>query len=74
MLPEFKLLGAAIASLGLLGAAIGGGIVFGAYVLGTSRNPSLKNELFSITILGFALTEALGLFSLMLALLFIYAF
>lgn len=74
MLPEFKLLGGAIASLGLAGAAIGSGVIFAAYVLSVSRNPSLKNELFSIAILGFALTEALGLFSLMMALLFIYAF
>ena len=35
---------------------MGIGTVFGALVLGTARNTSLKDELFRITILGFALT------------------
>nr|QWQ66180.1 ATP synthase F0 subunit 9 [Mitosporidium daphniae] len=74
MIAEFKLIGAGIASLGLLGAAIGAGIIFGSYIIGVSRNPSLKNELFSITLLGFALTEAIGLFSLMIAFLLLFAF
>lgn len=74
MINEFKLIGAGISSLGLLGAAIGAGIIFGSYILGVSRNPSLKNELFSITLLGFALTEAIGLFSLMMAFLLLFAF
>jgi hypothetical protein len=41
--------------------------VFGALVLGISRNPSLKDELFKMAILGFALTEAIALFALMMA-------
>ena len=39
-----------------------------------ARNPSLRKELFNNAILGFALTEALGLFALMMALMFLYAF
>jgi len=39
----------------------------------TSRNPSLRGQLFTYTILGFALTEALGLFALMMAFLLLYA-
>ena len=74
MIAEFKLIGAGISSLGLVGAATGAGIIFGSYILGVSRNPSLKNELFSITLLGFALTEAIGLFSLMIAFLLLFAF
>ena len=34
----------------------------------------LRKELFNTAILGFALTEALGLFALMMALIFLYAF
>ncbi len=45
-----------------------------ALIQGTSRNPSLRKELFNTAILGFALTEALGLFALMMALIFLYAF
>ncbi|RKO91250.1 hypothetical protein BDK51DRAFT_18900, partial [Blyttiomyces helicus] len=48
--------------------------IFAALITGTSRNPSLRKELFNTAILGFALTEALGLFALMMALIFLYAF
>lgn len=55
-----------------LGAGIG--IIFGSLMMSYSRNPSLKASLFSYAILGFALTEALALFCLMMAFLFLYAF
>jgi F-type H+-transporting ATPase subunit c len=57
----------------LAGAGIGIGTVFGALVLGISRNPSLKEELFKMAILGFALTEAIALFALMMAFLILFA-
>lgn len=38
-----------------------------------SRNPSLKQQLFSYAILGFALSEAMGLFCLMVAFLILFA-
>ena len=69
-----SVIGAGLATIGLGGAAIGIGLVFAAYINGTSRNPSLRPELFNLTILGFALVEALGLFSLMKALMLLYAF
>ncbi len=69
-----KLIGAGLATIALGGAAVGVGQVFAAQVQGTARNPSQKQELFSQAILGFALTEALGLFALMMALLFLFAF
>ena len=68
-----KLLGAGLATIGLAGAGVGIGTVFGALVLGTARNPSLKDELFRIAILGFALTEAIALFALMLAFFILFA-
>jgi F-type H+-transporting ATPase subunit c len=74
MLMAAKLIGAGLATIALAGAAIGVGLIFAALIQGTSRNPSLKSELFNQAILGFALTEALGLFALMMALIFLYAF
>jgi hypothetical protein len=47
-------IGAGLATIGLAGAGVGIGTVFGALVLGISRNPSLKDELFKMAILGFA--------------------
>jgi len=69
-----KFIGAGIATSGLAGAGVGIGVVFGALVLGTSRNPSLKEELFRLAIFGFALTEAIALFALMMAFLILFAF
>ena len=62
LLQSAKFVGAGLATIGLAGAGVGIGTVFGALVLGISRNPSLKDELFKMAILGFALTEALHFF------------
>ena len=74
MLMAAKLIGAGLATIALAGAAVGVGLIFAALIQGTSRNPSLRKELFNTAIQGFALTEALGLFALMMALIFLYAF
>ena len=73
LLQSAKLIGAGCATIGLAGAGAGIGTVFGALVIGVSRNPSLKDELFKLAILGFALTEAIALFSLMMAFLILFA-
>jgi F-type H+-transporting ATPase subunit c len=62
LLQAAKFVGAGLATIGLAGAGVGIGTVFGALVIGISRNPSLKDELFKTAILGFALTEAIALF------------
>lgn len=68
-----KYIGAGLASIGLVGAGIGIVIVFAALINGVSRNPALKGQLFTYSILGFALSEATGLFALMIAFLLLYA-
>lgn len=73
LLLSAKCIGAGLATIGLAGAGVGIGTVFGALVLGISRNPALKDELFRMAILGFALTEAIALFSLMIAFLVLFA-
>ena len=72
MLQVSKILGTGIATTGLIGAGIGIGIVFGSLIIGVSRNPSIKGQLFSYAILGFAFAEATGLFALMMAFLLLY--
>jgi F-type H+-transporting ATPase subunit c len=74
MLMAAKLIGAGLATIGLAGAGVGIGTVFGALVLGTARNPVIKDELFRIAILGFALTEAIALFALIIGFLILFAF
>lgn len=73
LLTAAKMIGAGLATIGLAGAGVGIGSVFGALVLGVSRNPNMKDELFRIAILGFALTEAIALFALMMAFLILFA-
>lgn len=73
MLMKGKLIGGGLALFGLAGAAVGIGLLFSAYISGVSRNPALQAQLFSITILGFALVESMGLFSLMMSLIMLYA-
>lgn len=55
-----------------IGSGAGIGTVFGSLVIGYARNPSLKPQLFSYAILGFALSEAMGLFSLMMSFLILF--
>ncbi|KAI5849676.1 ATP synthase subunit 9, mitochondrial [Durotheca rogersii] len=64
MIQVAKIIGTGLATTGLTGAGIGIGIVFGALIVGVARNPSLRAQLFSYAVLGFALVEAIGLFSL----------
>merc|ERR1711955_164710 len=62
-----KFIGAGAATVGVAGSGAGIGSVFGPLIIGYARNPSLKQQLFSYAILGFALSEAMGLFCLMMA-------
>jgi len=68
-----KFIGAGLATIALIGPGIGIGGVFASLVLGTSRNPALRGQLFTYAILGFALVEAIALFALMVAFLILYA-
>lgn len=72
MVQSAKIVGAGMATVGVLGAGVGIGVVFGSLILGVARNPSLKNQLFSYSILGFAFSEATALFALMMSLLLLY--
>jgi len=73
MLAAAKFIGAGIACSGLLGAAVGIGLIFASLIASTSRNPEKAGQLFSLAILGFALAEATGLFTLMLSFLILYS-
>ncbi|EFL90968.1 F0F1 ATP synthase subunit C [Ahrensia sp. R2A130] len=73
-LPEMgKYIGAGLACIGMAGAAIGLGSIFGNFLSGALRNPSAADGQFGRLILGFAVTEALGIFSLLIALLLLFA-
>jgi F-type H+-transporting ATPase subunit c len=68
-----KLIGAGIACIGMGGAGVGVGTIFGHYLAAALRNPSAAQSQFGNLIFGFAVTEALGIFSLVIAFLLLYA-
>ena len=69
-----KLLGAGIAMIALAGVGIGMGNIFASLISSIARNPSARDEVFGIRILGFALTESIALFALVIALLLLFVF
>lgn len=74
MLEAGKLIGAGAATIGVAGSGVGIGIIFSGLITGYARNPSLKQQLFAYAILGFALSEAIALFALMIAFLILFTF
>jgi len=72
ILEGLRLVGAGLATIGLTGAGVGIGAVFGAFLMALGRNPNLKDMMFGYLLLGFALTEAIALFALMMAFLILF--
>ncbi len=64
---------AAIAVLPLAAVGLALGMLFSVTVSAIGRNPSTRDILFPIMILGFALTEAIGLFTLLVVFLILFA-
>lgn len=61
-----------LATISIGGTGIGIGVIFGALLLSYARNPSNQKQLFVYAILGFALTEAIALFGLMVTFLILF--
>ena len=73
MIKAAQLIGAGLSTIALAGVGAGIGTVFSALITSVARNPSLMKQLFGYAILGFALTEAIALFALVVALLMLFA-
>lgn len=72
LLAGLRYVGAGLATIALAGAGAGIGIIFGSLLIAISKNPQEEKSLFVYAILGFALTEAIALFGLMMAFLILY--
>lgn len=66
-------LSAAIALISVGGVAQGIGNLFSALVLGTSRNPSIKDELFTYTLIGMGFLEFLGIICVLMSAVLLYS-
>lgn len=71
-LASAKNLGAGLAVIALAGVGVGIGNIFSALVSSVARNPSARDNVFGLAILGFALTEAVALFALMMSFLLLF--
>jgi F-type H+-transporting ATPase subunit c len=67
-----KQIGAGLAAIAMAGAGVGIGLIFAAYVSAAIRNPSAAAGQFGNVLLGFALTEAVALFALVISFLILF--
>lgn len=72
LIQSFRYVGAGMATIGVAGTGAGIGIIFGSLLTAFARNPRLKQELFTWAMLGFALSEAIALFALMIAFIILF--
>lgn len=69
---SLKYIGVGLTALGMLGAAIGVGNVFAAIINGIARNPSTENKMSKYAFIGAGLSEAMGLFALVIAFILLF--
>jgi len=70
---SLKYVGAGLAAIGLIGAGLGVGTVFAAYLNGIARNPSAESKMKALTFVGAAFAEVLGLLAFVLGILILNA-
>ena len=73
MVQEFKILAAGVAATSFGGVGMGIGTIFGSYLVAESSNPASSKALFNYAIIGFALTEAMALFALMMSFMLLFS-
>ena len=67
-----KMIGAGLATIALFDVGIGIGNIFSTLIATVGRNPSVQQRVFPFAIIGFALTEAVALFALLIAFLVLF--
>lgn len=67
-----RMIGAGLAAIGMVGAGAGVGIVWANYFNALARNPAAKDDIGATIWIGFAVTEAIAIFALLVALLVLF--
>lgn len=67
-----KFIGAGLATLGMIGAGIGVGTIFGNFLAGALRNPGAAASQIGNLFVGAALAEALGILAFVLGMLIFF--
>ncbi len=68
-----KMIGAGLATLGMIGAGFGVGNVWASYFQALARNPAAKEDIGASIWIGFAVTEAVALFVLLVSLMILFS-
>lgn len=68
-----KLIGAGLAAMGVIGAGIGIGNVWSAWITAVGRNPAARTIVQTNTWIGFALVEAVALYALAVAFMILFS-
>lgn len=68
-----KFIGAGLAAMGVMGSGVGLGILFANWIQAIARNPEAADQFSLQGYLGFAMTEAIALFALLISLLLLFA-
>ncbi len=58
-----KYVGAGLMAFGMMGAAIGIGLIFSGAASGVARNPAAQDKIFKTALIGAVFAELMGLFS-----------
>ena len=67
-----KMIGAGLSMFALMGVGIGIGNIFASFVSSIARNPSAQPEMFRMSLIGVAFTEAIALFALGIAIILLF--
>jgi F0F1-type ATP synthase membrane subunit c/vacuolar-type H+-ATPase subunit K len=67
-----RMIGAGLAVISLLGVGLGLGNLFSNLINAIARNPSAKNEIFPVGMIGFALTESIALLAFIVAMIILF--
>ncbi len=68
-----KFIGAGLAAMGVIGAGIGIGNVWSAWITAVGRNPAARTAVQTNTWIGFALVEAVALYALAVAFMILFS-
>jgi F-type H+-transporting ATPase subunit c len=67
-----KMIGAGLAAIGMIGAGIGVGNIWASLIATVGRNPAAKPNVELYGWIGFAVTEAIALYALVVALMLLF--
>lgn len=73
LISALKLVAIALCVTPLAGCAIGGGLIFAAYIMGSALNPEAADDLFNTAVITFAFLETFAVMGILVGVLIYFA-